>query len=90
MLVPRLDSWEAKKIHIISNQRKALSLAFPIIGQYLAWKVDSGSQVRIGTYAIVGCGDNVFLPKALVVQIWETCQCTLNRIGDVAQTTIWR
>jgi hypothetical protein len=53
-------------MHNISNQRRALSLAFPILGQFLAWKVESGSLIRVGMDAIVGCRDHIFLPDALV------------------------
>jgi hypothetical protein len=79
-----------KPIHNVSNQWKEITLVFPIIGQFLAWKVGLGSQVRIGTYAIVGCGEIIFLPKALIAKLWEIGHCTLNSIGDVAHSTIWR
>lgn len=55
-----------KSIQNMSNQWKALTLAFPTIGKFLAWKVGSGALVRVRMDAITGCGENVFLPEDLV------------------------
>jgi hypothetical protein len=39
---------ERKSIVNVSNQWKEMTLAFPVIGSYLAWQVGDGSQVRVG------------------------------------------
>jgi hypothetical protein len=71
-----------------SNQWWELSLAFPIIGHYLSWKVSSSTQVWIGKDAIIGCGKHVFLPKDLVEVIQDLGIRTLNQINDNRTTSI--
>jgi hypothetical protein len=65
-----------------------LILAFLIIDKYLAWKVGSVSQVRVGQDSISGCGENIFLSKDMVIQLQELGFCTLNRVGDAASTSV--
>lgn len=43
-----------------------MTLAFPITGSHLAWKVGNGTQVRVGADAIVGCGNVIFLLAAVI------------------------
>jgi len=40
--------------------------AFPVVGRFMAWKVGNETQMRVGTYANVGCGVSIFLLEALV------------------------
>jgi hypothetical protein len=44
--------------------------------------------VRIGTDAIVGCGEHIFLLQDLVGYLRELGICTLNRIEDNLSSTI--
>jgi len=44
---------DRKNIKNASNQSKALVLAFPVIGNFLAWKVGNGTRGRLGTDAIM-------------------------------------
>jgi hypothetical protein len=46
-----------------------MTLAFPVIGKYLAWRVGNGAQVRIGIDAIMGCGQEVFLAENMVLTL---------------------
>jgi hypothetical protein len=78
-----------KCAHNVSNQWRAISLAFPIIGNFLAWKVGSREKVRIRVDAIPGCGANIFLPDNLVTHLHDIGRCTLNRISGDTRTTIW-
>jgi hypothetical protein len=81
---------EHKSIQNVSNQWKALSLAFLVIGSYLAWHVGDGTQVRIKVDAIMGCNRNVFLPRALVHHLQEVGRTTLNLINKPLETTLWK
>jgi hypothetical protein len=45
--------------------------------------------VRIGTNAIVGCREDIFLPKGLVNQSRMNGLYTLNRIENTEATSIW-
>jgi hypothetical protein len=46
-----------------SNQWNALTLSFHVVGNFLAWRVGSGSQVCIGVNAIAGCGQSILPTK---------------------------
>jgi hypothetical protein len=67
-----------KSTNNLSNQWRAITLAFPIVGQFLAWKVVSRNQVRIGMDAIVGCGEHIFLLEELVAHLRKLGICTLK------------
>jgi hypothetical protein len=59
-----------------------LTLDFPIIGSYLAWKVVEGSQVIIKANAIMGYGNEVFLTIDLIQHLQNIGRCTITPIGD--------
>ena len=40
--------------------------AFPLVGNWVAWKVGDGGRIRIGQDPWVGSGDNYRLPDNLV------------------------
>lgn len=67
-----------------------MSLTFPVVGRFLAWKVGNGRHVRVGADAIVGCGENIFLQEAIVASLQELGKCTLNKIDDPVATTSWQ
>jgi hypothetical protein len=73
-----------------STQWRTLSLSFPMIGKALAWKVGNGMQVRIGSDAIVGFGESIFLEEDLIYSLRMKGLCTLDRIANVEVNTIWR
>lgn len=62
----------------ISNQWQSISQAFPVIGKFLAWKLGSSSQVRVGTNVIVGCVNRIFFLNDLVAHLKESGLCTPN------------
>jgi hypothetical protein len=66
-----------------------LTTAFLVIGKYMAWKVGNGAQVRIGSDAIIGCGEDIFLPATIVLHLQELDKCTLNKVDKPQDTTIW-
>jgi len=72
-----------------SNQWQALTLAFPIIGKFLAWKVGSRYFFRVNVDAISGCSEDVLLPNGLVNFFQEYGQVTLNRFSDPTKSSIW-
>lgn len=72
-----------------STQWRDLTLAFPMIGNFPAWRVGNGTQVKIGTDAIVGCMEGVFLPEGLVNLLRMKGFCTLNRVANEKVTSIW-
>jgi hypothetical protein len=39
---------ERKSIHNVSNQWESMTISFPMIGEYLAWRVGNEAHVRIG------------------------------------------
>ena len=61
----RIIIQKIKLLHNAPNQQKYLTLAFPIISQYLDWKVGNGTKARIGIDSITGCRQHIFLPKGL-------------------------
>jgi hypothetical protein len=73
--------WDRKNIHNVSNQWKALTLDFLVVGTYLTWKVGNGSQVRVGADAIMGCGNGIFLLANIIQHLQEIDKCTLNLMG---------
>eukprot|EP01018_Ginkgo_biloba_P006292 Gb_12492 [translate_table: standard] len=46
--------------------------------------------VRLGVDAIMGCGQNIFLLEALVLQLQLLRRCTLDKIASPLDTTPWR
>jgi hypothetical protein len=52
------------------NQWKILVHVFPLIGKRLAWKVNYGMQIRIGSDVILGCSDDV-IPPGEVTNFYE-------------------
>lgn len=63
-----INDWikrEPKHIQNVSNQWKALSLAFALVGVFLAWKVSNGTTVRIRKDAIIDCNQDISLPEGL-------------------------
>eukprot|EP01018_Ginkgo_biloba_P018081 Gb_04379 [translate_table: standard] len=58
--------------------------------EFLAWRVGNGTQVRLGVDAIMGCGQNIFLPEDLVLQLQLLGRCTLDKIANPLDTTLWR
>lgn len=74
----------------MSNQWKALSLSFPVIGPHLAWHVDSETQVKIGLDVVMSCNRNILLLKDLVTLLRETSKKTLNLINKPKETSLWR
>lgn len=79
-----------KRIKNNSNQWKALVLAFLTIGDYLAWKVSVGSQVRIGMDSIMGFSNTSSIPDALIQHLQGLVLCTLNQLADRNQFNIWQ
>lgn len=57
-LIPKLVVYwlqkEAKSPFKLSNQWKAMTTTFPIIVNFLAWKVNNGLEVRVGRDDIMG------------------------------------
>jgi hypothetical protein len=80
---------ERKILQNVSNQWKALVLAFPVIGDFLAWKVGIGTQVRVGVDAIMGCDKRVFLSEALIHHLHLIGKATLNIVNKPRATTLW-
>jgi hypothetical protein len=66
-----------------------MTLAFPVIGSYLAWRVGNGSQVRVGEDAIMGCGRDIFLPDEIIQHLQVIGRCTLNLIDSPDDTSLW-
>jgi hypothetical protein len=54
-----------KNLPNASSQWKMLVHMFPLIGKRIAWKVGSGLQVWAGSDAIVGCNNDVLLPREI-------------------------
>jgi hypothetical protein len=65
-----------------------MTLAFPVIGSYLAWRVGDGSQVRVGVDAIMGCGRDIFLPDEIIQHLQVIGRCTLNLIDNPDDTSL--
>ena len=67
-----------------------MTLAFPVIGKYLAWRVNKGAQMRIMTDAITGCVQGVFLTKKLVLTLQDLgrleIQLKLNMVINPTET----
>jgi hypothetical protein len=66
-----------------------MTLYFPMIGKYLAWRVSNGAQVRIGIDALMGCGKKVFFAKNKVLTLQELRRCTSNMVNNPTETTLW-
>jgi len=66
-----------------------MTLAFPFIGSYLAWRVGHGSQVRVGEDAIMGLVRDIFLPDEIIHDLKVTRICTLNLIDILDETSLW-
>lgn len=60
-----------------------LSNGFPIISQFLLWKVSLHTQVLTGMDEVVGCGERIFLLKDHLLLLWGIIHFTLNTIGRI-------
>jgi len=74
---------------IASSQWMALAQAFPILGNYLAWRVGNGSQVRIRSNVIIRCDGRIVLVENRIQTLKTNGLCTLNQLADWEATTIW-
>lgn len=74
-----------------------MTLAFQVLGNFLAWKVDNGLQVkignglqvRVGADAIMDCDRRVFIFEELIQYFFSIGKDTLNLMAMLACTTIW-
>ena len=57
---------EPKRVLNDSKYWEVLTVAFPLVGAFLVWNVGNGSGIRIGKDAIMGCGQMILFPNALV------------------------
>lgn len=65
-------------------------LAFPIIGNHLAWKVGDAFLVMLGADAVMGCGNFIFLPAFLIWHLRGRGLFTLNQLADEEGSDIWQ
>ena len=70
-----------------SNQWKELVRSFPMIGDYLAWKVRSQNKVRLGSNVFLGCRDTKIFMEDSITSLQRDL-CTLNQLVKEANTTI--
>jgi hypothetical protein len=57
---------ERKNLKGISNCRRALTASFPIIIDWLAWKLRNGWDIRIGVDPVIGTQSFYKLSKNLI------------------------
>ena len=69
--------------------RRPFTLAFPVIGNYFAWKEEDGYQVKVGSDVVVGCKINIFLPGNLFQHLQHIGRCTLILVQNPLDTTLW-
>lgn len=62
---------------------------FPVIDKYLTWMVGKGVQIRMGVNSILGYGQHIFLLDHLIHYLQVMGRCTLNRVNNPLETTIY-
>ena len=67
-----------------------MTLAFPILRSFLAWKVGIGSNVKVGADAIIFCNRNSYLLEVIINYLWVNGKLTLNQVANLEETTLWR
>lgn len=80
---------DKKSISNIFDHRKWLTVVFPMIGRWLAWKVGDGSQIRMGDDAAMGYMIGTFLFVELIQYLQDIGRYTPNLIGNCITTNIW-
>jgi len=70
---------ERERIDNFSNQWKYFTLAFSMIGSFIAWKVGNGSPVRVGGDSIMGKGSKE-----------KPCICVLFRCSEETNAHLFR
>jgi len=66
-----------------------MTLAFPVIGSYMEWRVGDGTKIRVGEDSIMGCLRNIFLPDEIIHHPEVIGKCTLNLIDNLEDTSLW-
>lgn len=80
-------STNKKSVSNVSNQWRALTLSFPIIGTSLSWKVGDGTHVRVGCDVIMWCQNEVYLHGELIQYLQDIGRCKHNMLGHTIYTT---
>ena len=71
---------------------KALVLAFPQVGNWLAWLVENGREVRVGEDPWSGSGESFKLSEGLVLKLRSLGIFTLNQACSLSlqRETLWK
>jgi hypothetical protein len=59
---------------------ETLASTFPLLGDYLAWKVGDRIMVSNGVNAIMGCGNMIFIHFKLIQYFQEIYMVYLNQV----------
>ena len=59
----------SKDTHNVSICWKAIVLAFPLLGNWLVWKVGNGERVRVVSNPLVGSGEDYKLLENLIASL---------------------
>ena len=77
-----IQDWIRKREKSFKNEPigwKALVLAFPQVGNWLAWLVGNGKEVRVGEYMWSRAGESFKLSEGLVLKLRSLGIFTLNQ-----------
>lgn len=64
-------------------------LAFPLVGNWLVWKVGRGTKVKVGEDPWIGCGEDFRLTVRVIQFLTNSGYYRLNQIADTYMSIIW-
>lgn len=69
--------------------QKALIQSFPLLSNWLAWRIGNGDKVRIGADPWIGCAALYRLPVAMIETLHNKGVFTIAGAADPIQTSLW-
>jgi hypothetical protein len=76
-----MDQETNKKILNASIIWKAIVSAFPLIGNWLVWKIGKGDKVQIGLDPWIGCKESYKIPSHLILDLKNRGYHSLRQIA---------
>lgn len=67
-----LDDWLINPVKSMQNIYiiwKAVVVAFPLVGNWLIWRVGRGTKMKVGLDPWIGCGEDYRLPAHIIIHL---------------------
>jgi hypothetical protein len=74
-----------KEIAKCLNHLESNYSAFPLIGNWIIWKIGNGDQVLIGIDSWIGCKENHKTPTHLIHKLHRNGLYTLKQVAHIIE-----